>query len=246
MHQAGLHVPAEPGQPPADLARRLRRHRRRAVDRPVAVDLLRPPALDHPDRRGGRARARSSCSTSSAPGPTRPRARRWPRRCSTTSSGPARSSRRRPTTPSSRPTPTRPPARATPRSSSTSRRSSPTYRLTIGLPGGSQAFAIAERLGLPDDIVDDARSRLTESAAVVRGDARVDQGDRGRDERGARPGAAAELRAAEALRRPRRSAAGRGASATRRSGPPARRRSGSSTDLRDEVGRPARRSSARR
>ena len=74
------------------------------------------------DRRGGRARTRSSCSTSSAPAPTRPRARRWPRRCSTTSSGPARSSRRRPTTPSSRRTPTRRPGRATPRSSSTSRR----------------------------------------------------------------------------------------------------------------------------
>ena len=40
---------------------------------------------------------------------------------------------------------------------------SPTYRLTIGLPGGSQAFAIAEHLGLPEAIVANARSRLTEN-----------------------------------------------------------------------------------
>jgi DNA mismatch repair protein MutS2 len=38
----------------------------------------------------------------------------------------------------------------------------PTFKLTIGLPGRSQAFAIAERLGLPVQIVADARSRLTE------------------------------------------------------------------------------------
>ena len=38
---------------------------------------------------------------------------------------------------------------------------SPTYRLRIGLPGTSQAFAIAERLGLPQPLVADARSRLS-------------------------------------------------------------------------------------
>jgi len=38
----------------------------------------------------------------------------------------------------------------------------PTYKLTIGLPGQSQAFAIAERLGLSKALVADARSRLTD------------------------------------------------------------------------------------
>ncbi len=42
---------------------------------------------------------------------------------------------------------------------------SPTYRLQIGLPGTSQAFAIAARLGLPPGLVEDARSRLDQSQA---------------------------------------------------------------------------------
>jgi DNA mismatch repair protein MutS2 len=37
----------------------------------------------------------------------------------------------------------------------------PTYHLSIGLPGTSQAFAIAERLGLPITLVQNARSRLS-------------------------------------------------------------------------------------
>jgi DNA mismatch repair protein MutS2 len=77
---------------------------------------------------------------------------------------------------------------------------SPTFHLTIGLPGGSQAFAIAERLGLPEAIVADARSRLTEtqrSFEATLASIRVAEGETSEALDRAR---AAEERAAEALR----------------------------------------------
>src|SRR4029077_17951687 len=40
---------------------------------------------------------------------------------------------------------------------------SPTYRLTIGLPGGSRAVGLVERRGLDSAVVGDARSRLSEN-----------------------------------------------------------------------------------
>jgi DNA mismatch repair protein MutS2 len=40
----------------------------------------------------------------------------------------------------------------------------PTYRLTVGIPGGSNAMATASRLGIPAEIIDDARGMLTEGS----------------------------------------------------------------------------------
>lgn len=39
----------------------------------------------------------------------------------------------------------------------------PTYKLLIGIPGTSQAFAISEKLGIPNEIINNAKSKLTEN-----------------------------------------------------------------------------------
>ena len=76
----------------------------------------------------------------------------------------------------------------------------PTYHLLIGIPGKSNAFAIAQRLGLSQSVIEDAKSRVgTESATF---EATIEKLEQVRQllERD-RADAADKLRAAEAERR---------------------------------------------
>jgi len=77
---------------------------------------------------------------------------------------------------------------------------SPTYKLTIGLPGGSQAFAIAERLGLDPVIVADARSRLSENQRAFEETLARIRETEGETSEALDRARAAEVRAAAALR----------------------------------------------
>jgi DNA mismatch repair protein MutS2 len=44
---------------------------------------------------------------------------------------------------------------------------SPTYHLTVGVPGGSNALAIASQLGIPAAIIENARRRISQSALEI-------------------------------------------------------------------------------
>jgi DNA mismatch repair protein MutS2 len=75
----------------------------------------------------------------------------------------------------------------------------PTFHLTIGLPGRSNALAIAQRLGMPDPIITTARSEL--SPADLRAEDLLDEIHRQRDlSRKARAAAENARREVEAMR----------------------------------------------
>ena len=207
--------PGRGGLAAAGLPGRVRGHRRRAVHRPEPVHVLRPPAVDHPDRRARRAGHARAARRARARGRTPRRAPRSPRRCSTTSSGPARSSRRRRTTPRSRSTPTRRRRRATRRWSSTSRR----CRRRTGSRSACRAAARRSRSpsgwACPTPSSPTPAARLTENqqafeatlASIRKQEGEIaDAVERGAGRRGEGRGGAA--------RRPTRSGDGHGASAT--------------------------------
>ena len=74
----------------------------------------------------------------------------------------------------------------------------PTYRLTIGLPGRSNALVIARRLGMPEPIVDEARAEL--NPTDLRAEDLLDEIHRQRDlARQARDAAEAARHQAEAM-----------------------------------------------
>ena len=112
---------------------------------------------------------------------------------------------------------------------------SPTYRLSIGLPGRSQAFAIAERLGLPEALVADARSRLSESELAFEATLASIRETQGETADALERARSAEARAADALRtadEERRKARRERDDVTRRSREEAER---IVADLRDEL-----------
>jgi DNA mismatch repair protein MutS2 len=86
----------------------------------------------------------------------------------------------------------------------------PTYRLLWGIPGRSNALAIAERLGLQSEVVDDARMLLDEEGEGVSMEAVLTELQSQRNEQRARTSAHEHARARGAGLRARGSAAWEG------------------------------------